>query len=149
MAKFNVGEDGHVVALLHPISGTSNGDIFSMANYSHCSIILTQGVAASACTVTIKRCDDYSASNSTAINFASYSEATSGGDTLGARASGSSLSITSGSNQIHVIEIDSDQLTASSSKIQLNVSSANSLISAIAILSGARYGSEESPTAIA
>jgi len=147
---FNVAEEGHVVSVYPPASGVGNGDVFSMENYNHASIIITQGVAASATTVTVKRCDDFTPSNSTAIYFSYYQETTSGGDTLGARGSAASLSMTSGSKQIVVIEVDADQLISSSPNIYVQSSGGTkNLTSIVAILSGARYASDQSATVIA
>jgi len=147
---FVVAEEGHVVSVYPPASGVGNGDVFSMRHYNHASIIITQGVAASATTITVERGDDFSPSNSTAITFRYYQEATSGGDTLGARGSGTSLSMTSGSKQIAVIEIDADQLTSSASTLYVkNSGGTKNNYSCVAILSGARFGAPESATEIA
>jgi len=147
MSKFNVAEAGHVVSVYPPASGTGTCEVLSMAGHSHCSFIITQGVAASAHTVQLYRADDFAPSNSTAIYFSYYQEATSGGDTLGARGSANSVSMTSGSNQILVLEVDSDQLITSSPNLYLDLGTGTqSNISAVAILSGARFGSEESPS---
>jgi len=151
MGKIHIANEGHVVSVLPPVSGTASGVAFSMKNYSHASIIITQGVAASATTVAVSRIPAFgSGGTGTAIPFDYYLEATSGGDTLAGKvvATAGGVSLTSGSNQILVIEIDDDEMITSSPNICLEMSSANSLISAVAILSGARYAGDQSPTVI-
>jgi hypothetical protein len=152
MGRIHIANQGHVVSVLPPVSGTASGVVFSMKNYSHASIIITQGVAASASTISVSRVPAFgSGGTGTAIAFDYYLEATSGGDTLAGKvlATAGGVALTSGSNQILVIEIDDDELITSCPNLCLEMSSANSLISAVAILSGARYASDQSPTVIA
>ena len=144
----NLAEECKVVPLLHPVSGTATTDIINMKNYQHASIILVQGVAATATTVTVKGSDDNASTTTSAISFQYYSEATSGVDILGARTSAGTagFSMTSGSNQFSVIEVDASELPSGQSFLLVDMTSADSLISAVAVLSGARYANDQAPT---
>lgn len=151
---FNVAEQGHVVNLLSPVSGVSGTatDIFSMKNHAHASIIITQGAVGTATTVTVKRSDDFSSSNTTAIGFRYYVESTAGGDTLGAYATASTagFALASAVNVFAVIELDASEFTASSPNCLVSFASgAGNLTSVVAILSGSRYAEDQSATAIA
>jgi hypothetical protein len=144
----NLAEECKVVPLLHPVSGTATSDIINMKNYQHASIILVQGVAATATTVTVKGSDDNASTTTSAISFQYYSEATSGIDLLGARTSAGTagFSMTSGSNQYAVIEVDGSELPSGQSFLLVDMTSADSLISAVAILSGGRFKHDQSET---
>jgi hypothetical protein len=53
---FVLAEEGHVVQALAPVdcNGGKSSDIWSMANYSHASIVLLLGVTGGATTVTVE-----------------------------------------------------------------------------------------------
>ena len=76
----NLAEECKVVPLLHPVSGSTTSDIINMKNYQHASIVVVQGVGASAITMTVRGSDDNASTTSSAISFQYYSEATSGAD---------------------------------------------------------------------
>ena len=156
MQGFNIAEMGHIVNILPPvdISGGAAGDIFSMKNYGHATIIVQVGVSAAAFTkIIINECTDFAASGATAIAYNVYKEETAAGDTLGARTAVTTAGLTPSANDniMYVIEIDAADLSDGYEYIQLSLTNGvNSVIaSAIAILSGARYGGAESSTAIA
>jgi len=158
MNGFNVAEQGHVVNLIPPIdiNGGANGDVFSMENYSHATIIVQVGVSAAAfTTIKVNECTSLAAAGATSIAFSVYKEETAAGDTLGARVAATAAAgvVPSASDTImYVIELDAAELSDLSHFVQLALANAsgNSVIaSAVAILSGARFGGTLSPTAIA
>jgi len=157
MNGFNVAEQGHVVNCIPPIdiTGGVDGDVFSMENYAHATIIVQVGVSAAAFTkITLKECTSLAAAGATAIAFAVYKEETAAGDTLGARTEVAATGVTPSANDtiMYVIELDAAELSDLSHFVQLNLTnaSANSVIaSAVVILSGSRYAGTLSPTAIA
>ena len=152
----NISEECHIVNAVAPIDINGAGassDVFSMEGYSHASIIVTLGVTGAATTLTLEECDDFTPTNATAIAFNYYAEATAGGDTLGALTAATSAGIACGTTDgiIYVIEIDASELTDGYPCLQVELSdpSAATLASVVAILSGARYATESSLTAIA
>lgn len=157
MPGTNIAEQFHVVNIIPPVSITAAklSDVWSMENYSHCSIIVTCGATdADAGFITIEECDDFTPTNDTAIDFYYYAETTDAGDTLGARTlavAATGIDVSANDNITYVIEIDAAQLSDGYPCLQLkwSIPGGATLISAVAILSGARYGGTESPTAIA
>ncbi len=157
MQGFNIAEMGKIVNILPPIdiSGGKNGDVFSMENYAHATIIIQVGVSALAFTkIIVNECTDLAAAGATAIPFAVYKEETAAGDTLGARTAVALAGVTPSANDtiFYVIELDARELSDLSHFIQLSLTnaSANSVIaSAVAILSGSRYAKAINPTVIA
>ena len=157
MKGFNVAEQGHVVNLIPPvdISGGASGDVFSMANYAHASIIVQVGASAAAFTkIILNECTSFAAAGATAIGFRVYKEETAAGDTLGAAVAAAAAGVTpnAADNIFYVIELDASELSDGSNFVQLQLTNASGnsvLASAVGILSGARYGKPESATAIA
>ena len=155
MSKFVVAEQGHVVQLLAPQSQTAalTSEVFSMENWAHATIIVLGG-AGSACTVTVSECDNFTPSNAATKTFLYAVEATAAGDVLDAALATSATSGTSigtATGTIMVIEIDADELSDGYPCVQVNFSDpgTSKLISAHAILSGARYAEDITATAIA
>ncbi len=151
-----IAEDLHVVNALPPLDidvSAQNSDVWSMANHSHATIIVQFGVTGAATTMTVEECDDFTPSNSTAIEFASYSETTANGDTLGARVATTSSGLSSGTNDgiFFVIEVDASQLTDGfpNMRVALSDPGAATFANIVVILSGSRYAQESSATAIA
>lgn len=156
MAKgFHVGVEGHVVNALPPvdINGGANSDVWSMAEHSHVSIVVLLGVTGAATTITVEECDDFTPSNSAAINFEYYQEETDSGDTLSARQSAttSGFAASANDNIMYVIEVDASELSAGYPNLRVVFSdpSAQTFASVAAILSGARYAKAQSSTVIA
>lgn len=154
--KINVAEQLHVVNIMPPIdiTGGVDADVFSMANYKHATIILAIGVSAAAFTkILVNEVDNFAGDNPVAIPFALYAEEASAGDTLGAKEAVAAAGKTPSAvdDIFYVIEIDADELSDGKGFIELSLTNgANSVIaSAVAILSGARYGGDQSATAIA
>ena len=146
----------HVVNIIPPIDVNGAGassDVFSMELYDHATIYLTLGVTGAACTVTLEECDNLTPTTDTAIAFKYYAETTAAGDTLGALTAATSAGFATSANDnvTYVIEIDAADLTDGYPCLQLEVSdpSAATLVSAIAVLSGPKYASASTPTAIA
>ena len=159
MSGFNIAEMGHVVNILPPIdidtaSGVAASEIFSMRNYSHATIIVQVGVAdADAGNITIEECDDFGPSTDTAIDFYYYAETTALGDTLGARTkaeAATGIDVSGNDNTMYVIEIDAADLSDGYPCLELKWSDpgGSTIASAVAILSGARYGGDQSATEI-
>ncbi len=154
---FNVAEQGHVVNLIPPIdiNGGKNGDVFSMKNYSHATIIVQIGVSGAAfTTIKVNECTSFAAAGATSIAFSVYKEETALGDTLSAVVAATAAAgvVPSANDTIfYVIELDAAELSDGSEFVELalDVASGVSVIaSAVAILSGARYGQTLSATAI-
>jgi hypothetical protein len=152
---FVIAEMGHIVNILPPIdiTGGVTGDVFSMRNHAHATIIVQIGVSAAAFTkIIVNECTDFAGTGATAIAHSIYKEETAAGDTLGARTAVPAAGTTPSANDtiMYVIELDAAQLTAGSPYVQLSLTNgANSVIaSAVAILSGARYGQDQSVTEI-
>ena len=81
----NIPTEGHVVNICPPIDwndAAKTADAFSMENYSHVDIIVTQGVVAAATTVTVEECTSAAGAGNTAIGFDYYAETTAAGDTF-------------------------------------------------------------------
>lgn len=156
MNRFVLAEEGHVVNLINPIDINGAGadsDVFSMEGYSHASIVVQLGVTGAASTLTVYECDDFTPTNSTAIAFRYYAEATAGGDTLAAEAAATTSGISTGTADgiMYVIEIDAADLSDGYPCLQIKLSdpSAATVVSAVAILSGGRFKSPASATVIA
>lgn len=152
----NLAEQGHIVNIVPAIdiTGGVTGDVFSMENYNHATIIVQVGVSAAAFTkVILNECTAADASGATAIAHYIYKEETDAGDTLGARTAVTTAGTTPSANDniFYVIELDASELSDGYEWVQLSLTNgANSVIgSAVAILTGARYGKEQSATAIA
>jgi hypothetical protein len=154
---FVIAEEGHVVNILpaQSISGAVTSDVFSMKGHGHCSILVSAGSTnADAGNITIAACDDFVPTNETAIDFAYYAETTAAGDTLGARTvtpAATGIDVSGNDNIMYVIEIDAAELPAGKPNLYLKWSAPGgaTIASAMAVLSDARYGSDQSPTVIA
>ena len=151
-----ISEDAHTVLALPPIDlndGVVNSDVWDMGKYAHCSILILLGVVGAAATFIVQECDNFTPTLTTDIAFATYSELSSGGDTLGARATTAATGIVTGTTNsvIYQAEIDASQLTDGRPKLRVTCTDPGSasLACIVVILSGARYASYDSPTAIA
>lgn len=156
MRGIALAEVGHIVNVIPPvdISVGKAGDVFTMKNHSHATIIIQIGVSAAAFTkILVNECTSFAAAGATAIAFNVYKEETAAGDTLGARTAvtASGLTPSANDNIMYVIELDAAELSDGSNFVQLQLTNTtNSVIaSAVAILTGARYGGEASATEIA
>ena len=154
--KTNIAEEMHVVNILPPQSITDAvvSDVFSMKNHQHATIIVTAGSTnADAGNITIEECDDFTPTNDTAIGFTYYKEETDAGDTLSEKqtATTAGIDVSGNDNIMYVIEIDAAELTDGYPNLILKWSAPGgaTLVSAVAVLSGARYSGSENATAIA
>lgn len=152
---FWVADGGHFVQAVAPIDingGVTNSDVWSMAKYAHASIVIMLGVTGAAVTVTLEECDDFVPTTTTAIPFARYAEETAGGDTLGAKTATLAAGFATSANDgiFYFIEIDAAELTDGRPNLRVVLSDpAAATLAAVGVfLSGARYGEEQSPTAI-
>ena len=156
MPKGNwVADGGHWVNAIPPVDlngGVVNSDVWSMGKYAHASILLTLGVTGAAVTVTLEECDDFVPTNTTAIAFSRYVEETAAGDTLGAKTATAAAGFATSTNNsiMYAIEIDAAELTDGRPNLRVVLSdpAAATLAAVLVYLSGARYGHEQSPTAI-
>lgn len=155
MRGIALAEVGHIINIIPPVDipAGKTGDVFSMREHSHVTIIVQIGVSAAAFTkILVNECTSFAAAGATAIAFNVYKEETAAGDTLGARTAVTAAGLTpSGNNNImYVIEINAAELSDGSEFVQLSLTSTTQSIiaSAIAILTGARYGGEQSATQI-
>lgn len=148
----NLAEECKVTPISYPKSGVSSS-IISMKNHARASFIVVQGSGVSACTVVVKASDDVSSSNTSAIAFMYYLEATSGVDILGARTSAGAagFSLTSGSNQYLVAEVDASDLPSGKPYVLLETTagSNDNLMSVVAVLSGSRFADGTNPSILA
>lgn len=157
MKGINLAEQCHIVNILPPqsIAGAVAADIFSMENYAHATIIVTAGATnADAGNITLEECDDFTPTTDTAIDFYYYAEETAAGDTLGARTkavAATGIDVSANDNITYIIEVDASQLTDGYPCLELKWSAPGgaTLVSAVAVLTGARYAGDQSETAIA
>ena len=148
MKGINIAEQCHLVNILpgRDVDTVATPEVFSMRNASHVSIIFQLGVTGAAVTVTVEACDNFTPSNVSAIGFSYYSETTAAGDTIGGtRTTVASTGFATSTNDgiFYIIEIDAAELPDGYPCLQLKLSdpAAATFGSAIAILSGMRYGS--------
>lgn len=160
--KFYLAGDGHLVQLFEPAdhTGAENSLVVRMKHYDHATIIISYGATPAADGVlTVQSCDAIGAGGTnTAIPITYYKcildfEGALG-DVLGAAtsvAAATGVIPTATANTMYVIELESSQLIKGD--VGFRVCQANptgaSIMSGIAILSGARYGRDQSPTEIA
>jgi hypothetical protein len=156
MKGFYPANEGHVVNILPPqdVSAGVSSDVFSMGMYSHATIIVQAGSTnADAGNVILEECDDFTPTTHTDIAFTYYAETTAAGDTLGAKtaAAATGIDVSANDNIMYVIEVDASQLTEGYNKLRISWSACGGATygSAVAILSGARYASDQSATVIA
>ena len=150
-----IPENEHVVNIIPPVDangGATVSDFFALKLYQHCDIILTLGVTGAAATVTLEESDDNAGSSTTAIAFDVYKEETAAGDTLAAkeRVTSSGFATSTNDNITYVISVNAEQLTDGFPYLVLKLTNPGqaTLVSAVAVLSGTRYASGITPTAI-
>jgi hypothetical protein len=155
MKGLYLSQVAHIVNAEPPVDINGAGfttDYFNLKYYQHVSIIITLGVTGAASTITVEESDDSSGSSTTAIAFSYYQEETAAGDTLSTKQSATTAGFSTSTNDniTYVIEIDASQLSDGYPYVVVKGSdpSAATLVSVVAVLSGARYAEDESPTAI-
>ena len=150
MTGINISEQCHVVNAIPPIdsaAGAQTGATINMENWSHATIIVTLGACnADAGNITLEESDTAVFTNHPEVAFKYYSEITPLGDVLDTgpttAVAATGIDLADLDNTTYVIEFDSSEFTAGYSFIRVMASIAGgaNLISAVAILSGPRYG---------
>ena len=155
MRGIALAEAGHIVNVIPPIdiTGGKTGDVFHVKKHAHVTIVVQIGVSAAAFTkIILNSCDDAAAAGAAAMAFFVYKEETALGDTLGARTAVTSAGLTPSANDniMYVIEVDAAELPQGQEYLQLSLTNTTNavLASALAILTGSRYGEVESRTVI-
>ena len=152
---FYLAQEGHTVNILPPvdITGGKLAQAFSLANYAHASILLMVGASVAAFTkIILNACTDHLGANPVAIPFDLFAQETGGQsfDVTGGRIPVAAAGYAPSANDgiFYIIEVDAAQLPQGSPYLQLDLTNgANSVISsAVAILSGGRFTSDQSPT---
>lgn len=150
-----LAQDAHVTPLFAPvdITGGKTAAVISMKQAAHLSIIILVGVSAAAFTkILVNACTANDGSGATAIPFDLFAGETANVDLLGLRQAVTAAGYTPSANDgiYYVIELDAQQLPQTSPYVQLQLTNGtNSVIaSAVAILSGMRYGSDQSPSVV-
>jgi len=155
MKGFNIPEEAHIVCLVTPHElngGAHRTDIINMKNYSHVDFIIVTGAGGTAATVTVEKDPETTAGSEVAIPFKYYAELTQDGDVLDratdADAAGFATAATI--DIMYVISVDAAELGEGYNGINLYFTNpgASLFAAVIAVLSGARYAEESSPTAL-
>jgi len=150
-----IAEQGHVVNALPPVdlNGGKNSDVWSMSKAGHASIYISLGVTGAASTVTLHACDDFVPTATEAIEFAVYKCETAASDVTGERVevTTSGFATTTADNVFYIIEVDSADLPEGKKNLQVRFSNpgAATLGQVGVVLTGLRYASTPTPTAIA
>ena len=157
MQGMNIAEVGHVVNALPPIdiAGGASTDRWKMTNYRKASIIVSLGVSAAAPTsILVYEATAATAGTTAAIAFSYQAETTAAGDTLGARttvAATGITTVTANDTTMYVIDVDARELTDGRPWLFVTINNASGssvLASVMVVLSGSRYSTEQSATAI-
>jgi hypothetical protein len=160
---FYLPQDGHLVQLLTPKdyqAGAISSLVCRMGKYSHASIVISIGTAPRAAgIILVESCNNMTPTTHTDIAFTYYqcetAFAAAGGDVLSTAQVGPTTGLVPAAGTpngvMYVVELDAAELVAGHIGFRISLADpvAASVISAIAILSGARYGMDESPTVIA
>ena len=148
----NLAEEGHIVHVYPSAdpAGVVAGDVFSMENAGHVTIMILKG-AGSAATVTIEECTGFGGAGNTAIGFDYYLESSAAGDTLATKATAGTGGVAFGaiSGVMMIIELDASQLSDGSGFVLVNMDSVGaSQVCIAAVLSGWRYQEDQGQSAI-
>lgn len=160
MRGITLAQQCHIANVIDPVdfTGGKTGRWLALKNYEHITFILSIGVSAAAPTaILVKAATDASGTSAVAIPFSLYASETAGVDKLGARQSLAATgytTISANDGIFYVIELDAAEVFAAASAgesfayVTVNVTNgANSVIaSCVAVLSGARYGGDQSPS---
>ncbi len=163
MKGFALAENGHIVQSHQPQTvaptTTVNGDVLSMKKYERAEFLLSIGDMDGTTgdgLITVEACDNFTPSNVTAIPFRLYKEETAAGDTLdgGANVLAAGYTVPATDNIHYLVEVLAEHLPAGKPNVRLVFHSvsggtAGSLMHCAALLTGARYANQQSPTAIA
>ena len=154
-ARFYAAQDGHLVQLVAPvnITGGVTSPAFSLKNYAHASIVVGIGVSAAApTTLLLNACTNAAGAGATPIPFNLFTAETANLDVLSAKVPVTAAGYSPSGNDgiFYVIEIDAQTLPQGFPYLQVQiVNGANSVIAAVyAVLSGARFACDQSPTVL-
>lgn len=151
-----LSQQAHAINLIQPQgsgAATINSEVFSMKDASHATIYLQTGAVGGDYTFTVVAGTNFTPSAEEAIPYRLAYEETTDGDTLGAltavAATGTTVANTAG--QLHVIEIDAEDLPEGYPNLQLKLAGLNNTtyVSAVAILTGLSYQGDQNRTQIA
>lgn len=157
MRGINLAQQAHVASVVAPVdfTGGKTGRWLSLALYEHVTFILPIGVSAAAPTkILVNGATDKNGTGSTAIAFDLYTAETTTVDLLAAkqRIAAAGYTPSAVDDIFYVIEVDAAdviaQLGESFKYVTVQVTNGvNSVIaSCIAILTGARYQDDQSPS---
>jgi hypothetical protein len=153
---FYAAQEGHFVNALPPVDISSGkfSDVWSMRKHEHCTIVVQVGVSAAAWTkIIVNATDDFVPTTRQAIPYTLFSQETAAGDVLAAKEAVLAAGKTPSANDsiFYVIEIDASELPDGKPNLEVSLTNGvNSVIgSVLAILSGARYEDDQSPTVVA
>jgi hypothetical protein len=160
MSIFNVAEMGHLVQLWEPANHTAAEStlVVNMKNYTHLTAIISYGTTPVADgLIIVESCDDMVPTTHTEIVFDYYECIVDFegalGDVMSAKktAAVTGMVPTAVANIMYIIELEVSQLTSGhiGFRFRQGNPTGDSIMSAVAILSGSRYAGPASPTAIA
>ena len=160
MSGFNLAETGHLVQLWEPANHTAAEStlVVRMENYSHLTAIISYGATPVADgLIIVESCDDMTPTTHTEIVFDYYECIVDFegalGDVMSAKktAAVTGMVPTAVANIMYIIELEASQLTSGhiGFRFRQGNPTGDSIMSAVAILSGSRYAGPASPTAIA
>jgi len=155
MKGFVVAQEGHIVVPLYPVSasGGETCQAFSMKKYQHATIIIVLGaMAAQLTSLVLNACSSAAGAGPTAIPFNLFKGETGSTNTLGGKTAiaATGYQPPNTADIFEVIEIDAAELPAGLPYLQLVINNGANvdLACVIAVLSGARFGEDQSPTEI-
>jgi hypothetical protein len=157
MNHFVLGETGKIVNL-RPVDNLNSGatytDVVNMKYYSHIDLVImsSQSTVGATVQVTVEECTTAAGANNTDIAF-KYRKMTTSSDTLKAavaRTAAQHLTFPASLGVICVISLDAQELSDGYNFVRLGFSDpgAATYIGAIGIMSGARYGQNQQPSAL-
>ena len=150
----NIAQEFHVVNILPPkdVSGGVSSDVFSMKDAGHATIIIQAGSTnADAGNVTLEECDNFIPTTHNEMTFNFWMEDTASGDVVEKQTAAALIDVSGNDNIVYVIEVDASEMTAAYPNLRISWSACGGATygSAVAILSGFRYGKEASATELA
>jgi hypothetical protein len=157
MRGTEIAQQMHVAVALAPVDVTGGKTTrwLALKNYEHITFVYTQGVAAAPVTsIVVKAAQDKNGTGAVAIPFRVYKAETTTVDLLGAKTAiaAAGFAPANANDIFEVIEVDAAEVYAVAGEgfpyIGIVITNgANSVIGAVlAILSGARFGGDQSPS---
>jgi hypothetical protein len=152
----NLAFEGHTVPVLNPasISGGVSGQIFSMKGAAKLNLYIIWGaLAAAQGVVTLSACSDLNGDGATPIPFTRYMQvaAGAGSDVLSQPSAVAAAGYTPSDtpNTIDLLVLQADQLPVGLPYLKLAIADGTNVdfATAIAVLTGLRYGGEQNPSA--